>query len=339
MERALGQRLREQLAHSDADLHAQAGERLLGMGEGAAAVWADARPTGARAQLAWVEEITRLSEAQDPAGALLLAASVLPGAPLIECAAFWLGARSRIAAADFFEQIGRPQQATGLGLEWVSVAEGAFRMGARDPEADSWERPSHAVALRGFSITAAPVTARQLAGLLPERPGGEEPAGSVSWLEAWLFAEWAGAALPSEAQWECACRAGTDAPWHSGYTATELRETAWFADNSGGRPHPVAQKQPNAWGLFDMHGNVMEWCADLQRAYYAPASPIVEPGAELQRDPRAAGGALFRIVRGGYYGSSADRCRCAHRAVFDILSAFDGLGFRLVRPAETGERG
>lgn len=326
---ALGRRLREQLAHPDPTLALQAAELLLSLGEDAAVVWSAARPTARRDALVWLEQLHALASHAPAPQALQLAGLLLPEAPLAECAAFWLGARGRLSADRFFQAIGRPRR--DAGLSWLDLPGRVFRMGARDPGADSWERPTHAVSLQPFAILFTPVTRDQFSAMAPERPRGDEPVGGVSWLGAWLFAEWAGAALPTEAQWECACRASSDAPWSSGFSAAELRQAAWFADNAGGTPHPVATRAPNPWGLYDMHGNVMEWCADQQRVYHNPSAPIPDPGADAQRAPQTMTGAVSRVARGGYYAAPADHCRSAHRAIFDILSAFDGLGFRLVR--------
>lgn len=329
--RTLGPRLREQLDHPDPAQHAQAAELLLSLGEDARVVWAAARPRTRRDALRWLEQINAMARSASATQAHQLAALLLGGAPLAECAAFWMGARALLPPTPFFAAIGRPRCA--VALPWLALPGRVFRMGARDPAADDWERPSHAVSLQPHEITLTPITRDQFAAMAPERDGGGEPAGSLGWLEAWLFAEWVGASLPTEAQWECACRASSDAPWSSGFSADALRRVAWFADNADGRPRPVATRDPNPWGIYDMHGNVMEWCADQQRVYHNPSAPIPDPGSDEQREPQTLTGAVSRVARGGYYGAPADRCRSSHRAVFDILSSFDGLGFRLVRPA------
>ena len=120
--------------------------------------------------------------------------------------------------------------------------------------------------------------------------------------------------LPTEAQWEYACRAGT-----TGIFSGDIDAMAWHEANSGGETHPVAQKQPNAWGFHDMHGNVMEWCAGWYGSY---------PGGRVN-DPIGAATGQFNILRGGSWGHQAGACRSAfrHWAVSHINNS--GIGFRL----------
>jgi formylglycine-generating enzyme required for sulfatase activity len=136
--------------------------------------------------------------------------------------------------------------------------------------------------------------------------------------------------LPTEAEWEYACRAGTSTGYAFGDDARALTAYAWFAGNAGKTTHPVGQKQPNAWGLHDLHGNVAEWCQDVFDRGYYQVSPRDSPlGPE--------GGGPERSVRGGSWQSEAERCRSAARAgdrsVLDTCHANDTLGFRCVRKA------
>jgi formylglycine-generating enzyme required for sulfatase activity len=119
--------------------------------------------------------------------------------------------------------------------------------------------------------------------------------------------------LPTEAQWECACRAGTISSWHTGDNDASLSEFAWFKRNSGDKPHPVGQLKPNAWGLHDMHGNVWEWCADYFEADYYARSPSDDPSG-----PRSG---TRRVVRGSCFAPGAWRARSATRG-----SSFPGIG-------------
>ena len=105
--------------------------------------------------------------------------------------------------------------------------------------------------------------------------------------------------MPTEAEWEYACRAGT-----TGAYAGKLKDMGWYDDNSGNRTHPVGQKQPNAWGLYDMHGNVWEWCADWYGDY---------PGGAVT-NPTGAGSGDLRVLRGGSYRNIASYCRSAARS-------------------------
>ena len=120
--------------------------------------------------------------------------------------------------------------------------------------------------------------------------------------------------LPTEAQWEYACRAGT-----TGIYAGEVAAMAWYDANSGGETHPVAQKQPNAWGLYDMHGNVQEWCADWYCGY----------AGGWVRDPTGPTLGQFRVLRGGHWGNSAGLCRSAFRQWNPTTGGNLTIGFRL----------
>jgi formylglycine-generating enzyme required for sulfatase activity len=120
--------------------------------------------------------------------------------------------------------------------------------------------------------------------------------------------------LPTEAQWEYACRAGT-----TGLYAGNLDALGWYDANSGGETHPVAQKQPNAWGLYDMHGNVEDWCSDWYGAY---------PGGRVN-DPIGSSVGQFHVVRGGSWNSTAGACRSAFRHWAPVESGGSAIGFRL----------
>jgi len=127
--------------------------------------------------------------------------------------------------------------------------------------------------------------------------------------------------LPTEAQWEYACRAGTAAPWHSG-TEAALGNFAWIKNNSD-ETHEAGKRSPNAWGLYDMHGNVCEWCWDWYGAY---------PGA-AQTDPQGSSVDAIRVFRGGSYYQPAQEARSAFRYGANPADRSSALGFRVVRPA------
>jgi formylglycine-generating enzyme required for sulfatase activity len=136
--------------------------------------------------------------------------------------------------------------------------------------------------------------------------------------------------LPTEAEWEYACRAGTETDYSFGADPGKLRDHAWFADNSANKTHPVGQKKPNAWGLFDMHGNVAEWCNDPYDKGYYPTSPPANP-----RGP--ADGKEY-VLRGGAWKSGADTLRSSYRlgenpGFSDACLARDAIGFRCARKA------
>jgi formylglycine-generating enzyme required for sulfatase activity len=120
--------------------------------------------------------------------------------------------------------------------------------------------------------------------------------------------------LPTEAQWEYACRAGT-----TGDYAGNLDGMAWYSQNSGNTTHPVGQKQANAWGLYDMHGNVWEWCRDWYGNY--PSGGVT--------NPTGPSSGLYRVIHGGSWAYDAERCRSASRYRFVVGTCESYLGFRL----------
>ncbi len=111
--------------------------------------------------------------------------------------------------------------------------------------------------------------------------------------------------MPTEAQWEYACRAGSKTKYWFGDDGSKLGDYAWYGENSGNTTHPVGEKKPNAWGLYDMHGNVWEWCQDWNEDEYYAKSPV--------DDPTGAATGWFRVLRGGGWLSPARYCRSANR--------------------------
>ncbi|MDP1591417.1 MAG: formylglycine-generating enzyme family protein, partial [Prosthecobacter sp.] len=158
---------------------------------------------------------------------------------------------------------------------------------------------------------------------LSDFKGPQRPAESVDWHQSAYFAAKLNAllpglhaALPSEAQWEYACRAGTQNSYHDGSTCTQpegedpaLKKLGWFDKNSGGETHAVKLKDANAWGLHDMHGNVWEWCRDAwdETAYVKRGKTTHDP--ETEDDDESA----FRVVRGGSWYDQSQTCRAAFR--------------------------
>ena len=126
--------------------------------------------------------------------------------------------------------------------------------------------------------------------------------------------------LPTEAQWEYACRAGTTTAYNTGDTISD--NTGWYSSNSGSKTHEVGKKSANAWGLYDMHGNVYEWCWDWVGSYLS----------EAQTDPLGASSGTGRVLRGGGWGTSAEYLRSAYRSYYNPNGRGNSLGFRLVRP-------
>jgi len=157
--------------------------------------------------------------------------------------------------------------------------------------------------------------------------GDDRPVVCVSWLDAQAMMDWLNRAdiryryrLPTEAEWEYAARAGT-----TGKYAGDLDELGWYVANSGGKTHAVGQKRSNAWGLYDMHGNVWEWVQDWYDSAYYGSSPGV--------DPSGASSGLDRVLRGGGWHLPAEYARAAIRFNNTPGYRINYLGFRLVRTA------
>jgi formylglycine-generating enzyme required for sulfatase activity len=210
------------------------------------------------------------------------------------------------------------------GFTFIRVCPGSFRMGSpeSDADAESDENPAHWVTLSGFRMSKYEVTNLQYWKLDPKHRGGPDlPATEVSWDEAKRFCENYGYRLPTEAEWEYACRAGTTTPWSFGESETRLGDYAWFGANSGKELHQVGSLLPNPWGLYDMHGNVWEWVADRYGRY---------PEGQLTNPVGSAEGTR-RVFRGGSFFVSAKNLRCANRARNEPTLRTKGLGFRCAK--------
>jgi len=248
---------------------------------------------------------------------------------------------------------------TKSGIEMVLVPAGEFVMGDERGEAD--ERPARKVRISAFYMDKFEVTQKAYKALMGKTPakfkGDDRPVERLSWLYAIRYCNMRslreglkpcydiqtqecdfaadGYRLPTEAEWEYACRAGTTTPYSFGNDAALLGDYAWFKGNSGRTTHPVGRKRPNPWGLFDMHGNVAEWCNDR----YAPDAYATGPS----QDPTGAKTGDERVLRGGSWGTSAGACRSAARAseapgFADVCFGYERYGFRCVRRAEPERR-
>jgi len=221
------------------------------------------------------------------------------------------------------------------GMQMVYIPGGTFEMGDHFDDGLENESPVHKVRLDAFHIGRCPVTQDQWLRLQEENPsrfqGGDLPVEQVTWAQALDFARQLTLAhngryrfdLPTEAQWEYAARSGGRPERYAG--GDTIEKVAWYEDNSHSRTHPVGAKMPNGLGLYDMSGNVWEWCRDTFSAdaytHHNNHNPLVDTGG------------VDRVIRGGSWNLDAWSARCARRFSFraDMFGA--GLGFRLVMAA------
>lgn len=252
-----------------------------------------------------------------------------------------------------------------VGMELRRIEPGEFRMGTPDGQGMPDESPPHTVRItRPFLLATHEVTWPQYSAVIPGDPrflGDPDPVPmvSVDWYEAIGFCnalsrkerlppyyrligrgtetrveiiqvDGPGYRLPTEAEWEYACRAGTMDPFPFGSDVSLLARYAWFNENSGKVVHPVGKKVSNAWGLYDMIGNAWEWCQDgYDRDYYQHSSKI---------DPRGPSGAELRVIRGGSVYDDIC-CRSAARQGHAPETKIPWLGFRVAAfPSDTLDR-
>ena len=207
----------------------------------------------------------------------------------------------------------------------VYVAGGTFQMGSNSGYDN--EKPVHTVTVSSFYMDATEVTQaeyRKVMGKNPSRFSGCDdcPVEQVSWHDANEYAKKVGKRLPTEAEWEYAARGGNKSKGYRYSGSNTISSVGWYDNNSSGKPHPVAQKQPNELGLYDMSGNVWEWCSD----WYGEESYSSSP----QNNPQGPNSGSRRVLRGGSWPVSDYGCRVANRLRFDPDSGNDSFGFRLV---------
>jgi formylglycine-generating enzyme required for sulfatase activity len=219
----------------------------------------------------------------------------------------------------------------GLTMELLRIPAGTFTMGSDDGFDD--ERPVHEVTIsRDFYIGKYEVTQEQweaVTGTNPSgHPGSRRPVEMVSWEDAVAFTEALSRVtgheirLPTEAEWEYACRAGATTRYHFGDSASDLADHAWSVSNSDRTTHAVGAKLPNAWGLHDMLGNVWEWCSDrYDKGYYSRSTST---------DPAGPSSGEARVLRGGGYLLRDGSVRCAARGNHPPDHRFRDLGLRVV---------
>ena len=246
----------------------------------------------------------------------------------------------------------------GLEMAFRIIPAGSFRMGSRGYSAD--EEPIHRVRIpRPFWMAETPVTRAQWAlwtraenikheNHFKDRP--DHPAENLDWRQAMAFCAWLGrgraaelpeglplASLPTEAEWEYACRAGTDTDYYAGDGEAALAEAGWFGEPWGsGSTHPVGRKRINASQLYDLHGNVWEWCHDAwgENAYRVHADGDPDPGWTYRLKDWHSGlqKTMFdhtRVLRGGSWNIGATYCRSAESTWFKPFDRAGDFGFRV----------
>ena len=201
---------------------------------------------------------------------------------------------------------------------------------ARNDAAYDKEKPAHPVTLtQPFYMGKFVVTQEQYQTMIGSNPshfkGKDNPVESVSWDDARAFCKKLAeqtkqtVRMPSEAEWEYACRAGTTTTYHSGDAEADLARVAWYWENSKGTTHPVGQKEPNLFGLYDMHGNVWQWCEDWDDYY----------GKSAVENPQGPAQGIYRLVRGGTWAGLPGACWSAHRVGYFPGDRGDFIGFRV----------
>ncbi|WP_175469731.1 formylglycine-generating enzyme family protein [Desulfoluna spongiiphila] len=229
----------------------------------------------------------------------------------------------------------------GMGFAWIPP--GTFTMGSprNEPGRDSDETPHQVTLSRGYYMQVTEVTQGQWDTLMETNPsyykecGADCPVNRVCWTDVMEFVRRLNAMedaegffrLPTEAEWEYACRAGSQEAFSNGPLLelacaydTNLDRMGWYIGNSNTRLQEVGQKAKNSWGLYDMHGNIWEWCLDWEGPY----------GDQPRTDPSGPPTGDFKIIRGGSWSSDDRDCRSANRLFVTECNRNAGIGFRLV---------
>lgn len=207
-------------------------------------------------------------------------------------------------------------------------------MGSSDSDSDARdnERPIHKVTLSDYFIGETQVTQelwKAVMGSNPSRFTGnlQCPVEQVSWKDCQTFIKKLNRLvgenfrLPTEAEWEYAARGGKEGKGHKYSGSNTIGDVAWYIDNSLGKTHPVKTKQPNELGIYDMSGNVGEWCSDWFSDSYYASSP--------ENNPTGPSSSFFRVFRGGGWGYGAVGCRVANRHNYSLSYRLGSLGLRL----------
>ena len=218
---------------------------------------------------------------------------------------------------------------TTTNFGWVSIPGGTFQMGCvpQDTNCNSNETPRHSVTISAFEMTAMEITQNQFEAVMGTNPSyhsdcADCPVEEVTWDEARIYCADVGGRLPTEAEWEYAARAGTTTIYYCGDNPLCLDSIAWYGDISGAT-HSVGGKETNNFGLYDMLGNVWEWCADWFDVNYYSSSP--------SQDPQGPTSGTYRVVRGGGWDNNAGFLRASFRGWFGPTDRSINIGCRCVR--------
>jgi eukaryotic-like serine/threonine-protein kinase len=270
---------------------------------------------------------------QELRGSTTTAAKSLPPSPSTDTTAV---GNSRSQAAPIAKPTLSESLANSIGMEFRLIQPGTFMMGSPSSEAGrgNAEKQHQVTLTRPYYLGIYPVTQEQYERVIGTNPsqfkGARHPVEKVSWEDAQEFisklnglsAEQSAGRkyrLPTEAEWEYACRASTKTAYSFGDDPKVLGKYGWFGENSGSKTHPVGEKQPNPWGLYDMHGNVWEWCEDRYGAY--PAGAVIDPTGNSEDSSC--------VSRGGSWCIRAAFCRSADRNWAQPSSRFVIRGFRV----------
>lgn len=219
----------------------------------------------------------------------------------------------------------------------IRVEGGSFAMGCAD-ETDSacyyWEKPMHKVKLTTYYIAKYPVTQKEWFAVVGDKPWFTKecpdcPVENVSWYDAQIFLSKLNQLtgkfyrLPTEAEWEYAARGGVKSKDYLYAGSNDINAVAWYEGNSNKISHPVGGKLPNELGLYDMSGNVFQWCSDWFDDKYYSKSP--------EENPQGPGRDSYRTCRGGSWWSEEKECRVAHRDRYPPDARDDDVGFRIAK--------
>lgn len=251
------------------------------------------------------------------------------------------------------------QTSSNKNLELITVKGGVFQMGCTEGQSncETDEKPVHSVTLDDYQISKYEITNQQYANFMNEigaKSNGSHngveyidlddndcqvkyveglfvaidgkknfPVIEITWYGAKAFCEHYSGRLPTEAEWEFAARGGNKGTTNTYSGSNSIEDVAWYSGNSEGSTHMVGAKSPNELGIYDMTGNVWEWCNDWYDKEYYSNSP--------QKNPQGSSSSTFRVLRGGSWFFQAEHCRITNRAVSVPDQSYNGNGFRFVK--------